>query len=772
METQAPSQRTVDVNTVSGLASTAILNMPEFTGDPERLADFLEAASAAGAHLRAVNTLLPPEVINNIYGILIRKISHQLLASSVSGTEEPGDRQRGRLSILAVAESRYSAIERELLGVVWAVEHFRPYVWGRQFRIKTDHKPLVWVEGLRETSARITRWKERLAPYAFQITHTKGKDNVVADCLSRMVNAIDSPSPTLDVHEGVEWDPGSFDLSLLGPPGGEKPEPPGLSLLRRRAEEGPDLPAVPEAAARLSPVSRPASGRGSAGQRRLMWEVGALNDKARQLSVEIVPGADVRTSCHRGLAGWTPLLEDQIPEKDSRQGRFKEDDVAVLCRIQASQSPGTGLYRPLVSRDHSHVMSCRYDLCPWEKGVIKLRDPSESAPSEPAAVLLEEPSPSSTEGIFFPDWQRTTSTHIGLGAHNCFILGCARGIVTSFPSIRVDSTHDYQLASAAEKTAVVASYPTHPQTLRHSVMPEQSFKNLLADKIARLPVRSTNRERQRHAQQAMMAAQATTQSITVEDAAEGLQRMNILMLYALNIPEFDGDLQMLPNFIEREIKTDPVKAQTAIELVKQLVGERIRREMQERIKKVLKTATPLRLDETIGRIREENEEFQEEKRSGENWAVVEGRQPRKEHMRTDHRQWRELREKQGSKKWKSREEYKTREKKHYRDDRRETRRCYQCRDRGHLARSCPYIRRSSGYRDGTEPIEINQMNLVKTYDSHRNRYVWVNRRDESGSSEEDSTLKSSSGEESVGSKKGSKKPLYADTTRKKRTDSE
>ncbi|KAL1109908.1 hypothetical protein AAG570_014142 [Ranatra chinensis] len=34
-----------------------------------------------------------------------------------------------------------------------------------QFQIKTDHKPLAWVKGLRETSARITRWKERLAPY-------------------------------------------------------------------------------------------------------------------------------------------------------------------------------------------------------------------------------------------------------------------------------------------------------------------------------------------------------------------------------------------------------------------------------------------------------------------------------------------------------------------------------------------------------------------------------------------------------------------------------
>ncbi|KAL1129652.1 hypothetical protein AAG570_012597 [Ranatra chinensis] len=158
---------------------------------------------------------------------------------------------------LTPAESRYSAIERELLGMVWAVKHFRPYVWGRQFRIRTDHKPLVWVGGLRETSVRITRWKERLAPYAFQITHTKGRDNVVVDCLSRMVNSIDSPSPTFDAHGEVEWDPENFDLSFLRTPEGESSEPPGLGRMRRRAEEGPDLPAVPEAAARVTPVSCP-----------------------------------------------------------------------------------------------------------------------------------------------------------------------------------------------------------------------------------------------------------------------------------------------------------------------------------------------------------------------------------------------------------------------------------------------------------------------------------------------------------------------------------
>ncbi|KAL1114911.1 hypothetical protein AAG570_007735 [Ranatra chinensis] len=112
---------------------------------------------------------------------------------------------------LIPTESRYSAIERESSSAWFGPSSTSGLTSGAV----TDHKPLVWVEGLRETSARITRWKERLAPYSFQITYNKGRDNVVADCLSRMVNAIDSPSPTLDVNE---------EVSL---------EPPGLGMLRR-----------------------------------------------------------------------------------------------------------------------------------------------------------------------------------------------------------------------------------------------------------------------------------------------------------------------------------------------------------------------------------------------------------------------------------------------------------------------------------------------------------------------------------------------------------
>jgi len=46
--------------------------------------------------------------------------------------------------ILNDAETRYSPTEKELLALVYAVKHFRPYIYGRKFTLVTDHKPLEY----------------------------------------------------------------------------------------------------------------------------------------------------------------------------------------------------------------------------------------------------------------------------------------------------------------------------------------------------------------------------------------------------------------------------------------------------------------------------------------------------------------------------------------------------------------------------------------------------------------------------------------------------
>ena len=57
-------------------------------------------------------------------------------------------------------ESRYSQMERETLVVVWGVEHFYLHVYGAQFSVITDHRPLIGIfKNHKQTSLRIEWWK-------------------------------------------------------------------------------------------------------------------------------------------------------------------------------------------------------------------------------------------------------------------------------------------------------------------------------------------------------------------------------------------------------------------------------------------------------------------------------------------------------------------------------------------------------------------------------------------------------------------------------------
>ena len=81
-----------------------------------------------------------------------------------------------------------------MLGVVWAVEHFHLYLYGSEFTIATDHKPLLGIfNSHKPTSARIDRWKLRLMPYNCQLTYRPGKDaENPADFMSRHPSNIES----------------------------------------------------------------------------------------------------------------------------------------------------------------------------------------------------------------------------------------------------------------------------------------------------------------------------------------------------------------------------------------------------------------------------------------------------------------------------------------------------------------------------------------------------------------------------------------------------
>ena len=87
---------------------------------------------------------------------------------------------------LTPVEQPCSHIEREALAIIWATEHFHLYLYGTDFTIITDHKPLetIFSRPRISPSARIERWLLRMQLYSFNVKYRPGQDNP-SDYLSR-----------------------------------------------------------------------------------------------------------------------------------------------------------------------------------------------------------------------------------------------------------------------------------------------------------------------------------------------------------------------------------------------------------------------------------------------------------------------------------------------------------------------------------------------------------------------------------------------------------
>ncbi|KAL5516720.1 hypothetical protein EMCRGX_G002126 [Ephydatia muelleri] len=87
---------------------------------------------------------------------------------------------------LSRQEQRYCVTRRELLAVVEFTQHFRHYLLGRKFILRTDHGSLVWLRNFKEPEGQLARWLERLEEYNFTVVHRKGSQHNNADALLRL----------------------------------------------------------------------------------------------------------------------------------------------------------------------------------------------------------------------------------------------------------------------------------------------------------------------------------------------------------------------------------------------------------------------------------------------------------------------------------------------------------------------------------------------------------------------------------------------------------
>ncbi|XP_064100772.1 uncharacterized protein K02A2.6-like [Macrobrachium nipponense] len=101
---------------------------------------------------------------------------------------------------LTRSEKNYSQTEKEGLSVIWAVNKFHKYLYGRKFEIWTDHKPLLGLLGEGKAvphiaSGRIIRWSLVLSGYDHKLKYKPGCKIPNADCLSRFPTEINEFEP-------------------------------------------------------------------------------------------------------------------------------------------------------------------------------------------------------------------------------------------------------------------------------------------------------------------------------------------------------------------------------------------------------------------------------------------------------------------------------------------------------------------------------------------------------------------------------------------------
>ena len=82
-------------------------------------------------------------------------------------------------------ERPYSVVEKECLAIKWALDSLKYYLLGREFVLETDHRALSWLQNMKDTNSRITRWFLAMQPYDFVVQYRKGSENCTADFLSR-----------------------------------------------------------------------------------------------------------------------------------------------------------------------------------------------------------------------------------------------------------------------------------------------------------------------------------------------------------------------------------------------------------------------------------------------------------------------------------------------------------------------------------------------------------------------------------------------------------
>ena len=152
-----------------------------FTDEARNEFNFLKSSFTSAPILKHFDCTLFTIVKTDASDYALGAVLSQLHSSSIKHPIAFDSRK------LLPAECNYEIHDKELLGIVWALKRWRPYLLSldQPFEVFTDHNSLKYFMSSKVLTRRQARWAEILSEYHFTITYRPGKWAILPDTLSR-----------------------------------------------------------------------------------------------------------------------------------------------------------------------------------------------------------------------------------------------------------------------------------------------------------------------------------------------------------------------------------------------------------------------------------------------------------------------------------------------------------------------------------------------------------------------------------------------------------
>ena len=125
--------------------------------------------------------VITTDASNEAIGAILAQVNHKGKEEMISAFSKKLD----------APQRNYSTTDKELLAVVKGLEHYRHYLLGKRFTLKTDHKALEYLWSCKNPHSRLLRWSLKLQEFDFTPLYIKGEINA-ADGLSRQLGELET----------------------------------------------------------------------------------------------------------------------------------------------------------------------------------------------------------------------------------------------------------------------------------------------------------------------------------------------------------------------------------------------------------------------------------------------------------------------------------------------------------------------------------------------------------------------------------------------------